>query len=299
MALTENRDSLFHKSLKLFFIKTVKSLSRGYGLSRFRIVKALYNFLFSLVKRPSSKVEVNGFIMHLDSKDTLGLSVWGVYEKLETELIKKEIKKGHRVIDIGANIGYYTLLFSRLVGEKGKVFAFEPDPTNFSLLKRNIEENSCGNVILEQKAVGERVSSGKLYLSEENKGDHRIYEPGEKRESVVIEIISLDEYFKNTDSIDFIKMDVQGAEMKVLRGMEEILKKGNEMKIAAEFWPKALKKAGDESRDMLTLLLSNGFKIYEIDERKGMPTLITDTKSFLGLYTEERGNATNLFCVRK
>jgi len=88
--------------------------------------------------------------MYIDSRDTtVGTSLlkWGFFEKYETKLFKKSIKRGMVVLDIGANIGYYTLLAARLVGDEGKVFAFEPDPYNYSLLRKNIEANRYNNVI--------------------------------------------------------------------------------------------------------------------------------------------------------
>lgn len=79
--------------------------------------------------------------MFLEATDCLGLLTHEIHEPLMTEIIKRETKEGDVVLDIGAHIGYYTLMFARLVGKEGKVFAFEPDPDNFTLLKKNIEIN--------------------------------------------------------------------------------------------------------------------------------------------------------------
>ncbi len=108
----------------------------------------------------SNFAEVQGQKMFLDKKDVLGLSINGVYEPLETKLVRKEVKKSDVVLDIGANIGYYTLILAKLVGKKGRVFAFEPDPTNFALLKKNISINGYKNVILVPKAVAGKTRRG-------------------------------------------------------------------------------------------------------------------------------------------
>jgi len=75
----------------------------------------------------------------------------GIHEKNETNLVKSKIKEGEIVVDIGANIGYYTLIFAKLVGTSGKVFAFEPEPHNFHLLQKNLKANSYQNVTIEKK----------------------------------------------------------------------------------------------------------------------------------------------------
>jgi len=90
-------------------------------------------------------VNVLGHKMYLDDLDTLHLAINGIWEPLETNLIKNKIKEGDIVLNIGANIGYYTLLIARLVGSNGKVFAFEPDLNNFKILKKNIEINNYKN----------------------------------------------------------------------------------------------------------------------------------------------------------
>jgi len=198
------------KAMLSMYRKVVKVFS-GHGLESIYPIRVAHNFILSHLK--TTFAEVDGHKMFLDSKDSLSLSIYGIHEPLVTELVKKEIKKGNVVLDIGAHIGYYTLIFAKLVGEEGKVFAFEPDPTNFSLLKKNVEINGYKNVELVQKAVSNKNGKIKLYLSEENSGDHRIYNSHDGRKFIEVEAIRLDDYFKNYNgAIDFIKMDIQGAE---------------------------------------------------------------------------------------
>lgn len=238
---------------------------------------------------PETFYLVDGHKMFLDSKDSLHLSINGIYEPFETELVKKEIKKGDVVLDIGANIGYYTLIFAKLVGENGKVFAFEPDPTNFSLLKKNVEINGYGNrVVLVQKAVSNKTEKIKLYLCEDNKGDHRIYDSHDGRQSIEIEAIRLDDYFKNYNgTIDFIKMDIQGAEGWAIQGMHNLLKKNKTVKIVTEFWPIGLKGSGIDPDEYFKILIELGFKLYEINEQEKKIKPINIPK------------VTNLLCMRK
>jgi len=119
------------------------------------------------------------------------------------------------VVDIGANIGYYTLIFARLVGEQGRVFAFEPDPANFSLLAKNVAVNNYHNVELIQKAVSDQTGNARLYLSPKSTVDHRIYSSNDNRKFIDVEAVRLDDYFlDNNGKIDFIKMDIQGLKVK-------------------------------------------------------------------------------------
>ena len=110
-----------------------------------------------------SRAIVRGRVMHLDPSDT-GVTPLlfyrGMMDPLETQLVQELVRSGDTVIDIGANVGYYTLLFSELVGETGRVIAFEPDPNNFALLERNVLGNGCRNVTLVPKAVAATTGRG-------------------------------------------------------------------------------------------------------------------------------------------
>ena len=77
----------------------------------------------------------------------------GTYEPEETRLFRSKCRPGDTVIDVGANVGWYTVIASKLVGKKGRVIAFEPEPVNFAILKKNVLANGCENVILELKAL--------------------------------------------------------------------------------------------------------------------------------------------------
>ncbi len=119
----------------------------GHGLGRFRVVRAAHRFLYRATK--PSCVEVMGFKLHFDPKDRVMshyLLEDRAWEPVETEALRQELRRGDVVVDVGANIGYYTILASRLVGEGGKVYAFEPEPDNFAMLQKNLKANGCTNV---------------------------------------------------------------------------------------------------------------------------------------------------------
>jgi FkbM family methyltransferase len=232
--------------------------------------------------------------MFLDDEDFLDLSVYGVYEPGITALVKREVKEGDVVLDLGANVGYYTLLFAKLVGETGKVFAFEPDPRFFSLLKKNVEINGYKNVILEQKAVTNRTGMMRLFLEE---GTYTVHESEGGRESIEVESVSLDDYFSLFQKgIDFIKMDIEGSEGYAIDGMSGLLEKNGHIKIVTEYWPMGLKSYGPER--YLNLLQQHKFTLYHIDEEEKSMLPITIPR-FIESFSPDSEDGTNIYCVKE
>ena len=276
----------------------------GHGLRKYPLVKSVKNFMISHAK--SDFAEIQGHKMFLGTKDSLGLSIKGSYEELESKLVKKEIQKGNVVLDLGANIGYFTLLFAKLVGNEGKVFAFEPEPNNFALLKKNIEINGYKNITLENMAISNNVGKIKLYISNIRTGMHRIY-PSHfcTKKFVEVKTTTLDEYFKNQDFIEkisFIKMDVEGSELGILKGMKKIFEKNMKLKLLLEFVPSCIKEYGADPSELLKLLTDEGFQInYTIDEDQRLESVSNLNlllKKFDGDKFEKTPKGTNLFCVR-
>ncbi|MGR9000027.1 MAG: FkbM family methyltransferase [Gammaproteobacteria bacterium] len=245
-----------------------------------------------------SFAEVQGHKMLLDNQDSLNLSVNGVYEPFETELVKKHVAKGDIVLDVGSNIGYYALIFAQLVGESGKVIAFEPEPDLFSLLKRNVMINGYDNVTLVNKAVTNTNGKTRLYLDQFSNVDHRIFGAAEKRKSIEVETIRLDDYWGSDNyEIKLVKMDIQGAEYAALQGMEQILLNDKHLILITEYWPQGLKMFGTEPEVYLNLLQENRFVFYEIDE-KNRRTKNTTPDELLQTYSPSEGNQTNLLCIK-
>lgn len=262
---------------------------------RNRLFFKLYNKLVRKISDPSVVADVQGHKMYLDPLDTLNLSVRGVWGPFETETFKKQIKKGDTVLDIGGHIGYYTLISAKLVGESGKVYVFEPDPTNFSILKKNVELNGYKNVVLVNKAVSDKTGKCKLYLDEKDLGGHSINDIKDKMKSIEIESVKLDDFLKN-EKVDFIKMDIEGAEPKAIKGMGSILKRNNDVKIFMEFVPHFLRKSGTTPEEFLKTIRGLGFKIYNVKELEHNVETMTIEES-VKMEKETRG--TNLLCIRQ
>lgn len=280
----------------LNFLKKSAAAVGGHGLGQIKPIRTVYNRLFHFLKPKS--VMVQGHRMWLDDQDTLELATQEIYEPFETALFKKEIKTGQTVLDIGANIGYYTLIAVKLVGPRGKVYAFEPDPDNFFLLKKNVESNGYANVILVNQAVSDKTKTAKLFLNKTNKGDHRLYDSRDKRPSISVQTVKLDDFFKKLDKkINFIKMDIQGSEAGALEGLKLLIRKNPSVKLITEFWPYGINRAGHSPLGYLRTLKKIGFKLWEISEKE-KTILPTQPENILKRCTPQNRNYTNLFCKK-
>lgn len=285
------------KKISLFLSLQIEVfLYKHFWFNQFRVARHIRRRFLKFISRYKMNfVEIEGRKMFLDEHDSLKLSLYPYVEE-QTNFFKENIKEGDIVLDLGANIGYFTCLFAQLVGKTGKVFAFEPDPKNFDILKKNIEINDYQNVVLEQKAVSNTKGKIKMYLSNSPK-DHRIYDTEDGREAIEIECITLDEYFKNFDcDIDFIKSNIQGADYAAFEGMKSIYEKSKSKIVAAiEFNPGMIKQFGGNAEEFLDKLLSDNFRLYDLRwHEKIIP--ITKEK-MLKLYNEENEKGGFLLCI--
>jgi FkbM family methyltransferase len=192
-------------------------------------------------------------------------------DKHEIKLLKKNIHKGSVVLDIGANIGFYSWLFSRWVGSTGKIISFEPDLLNFRRLKDNTDK--LKNTIIFNKAVGKENGKITLYQSDILNVDHRTYQPETYTRSYSVDVVALDDFLSDiSTSVDFVKIDIQGFEYNAVKGMMQLLRKNKQIKILSEFWPYGLKKSGSSAVHYFELLSNLGFTVFLL-ENKNMAKL--------------------------
>jgi FkbM family methyltransferase len=259
---------IFSRVLRLFYATPVARL-----IWRFPGSRRLYRFLISL--KPSV-VTVLGHQIQLDDQDSLLLSVNGIYEALETRLFEDGLRPGDVVVDVGAHIGYYSLLAARTVGPEGHVFAFEPEPRNFELLRTNISTNGYTNVSCLNMAVSDHSGQQALFISSDNTGDHHLYSDCEERMSHTVDVVSLDDFFgEDLKNVAVIKADVQGMELRVLHGMRRLLDANPDLLMFTELSPDDLSSAGSSAEEFLSALEVAGFDLYEIDESHGTVTPIS------------------------
>jgi len=286
------------KRLFLYLFKKNYALAAKHPkLWKFRPTASYLGRLKTLVLSQcgSNFVKLDGRSMVLPPKEFLHLVVFE-HEGLDTKVVKKLVKKGDNALVLGANIGYWTCLLAELVGSSGRVFAFEPSPKNFEYLKKNIETNGYKNVTLEQKAVAEKSYQTKLYLSESTM-DNRIYDPQMKRNSIDVDVVNLDYYFKNIDlEFDFIKSNIQGADFAAIQGMQSLLKKSPNVKLIVEFAPKMAKEFGTDPNKFIDNLAEQNFNFYEVwwYDKKIKRIKIEKLKDYA-----KKNVDTNLLCIKE
>ena len=191
-------------------------------------------------------------------------------DRAERRLLRQSLFPSAVVVDAGANIGIYSQFLSRCVGPTGVVHSFEPSPENFKRLQ--FATRKFANVHLSQAAVGECSGRSRLYLSDKLNVDHRAYASKEdSRRTVLIDIIALDDYFKPSQRVDLIKMDIQGYELHALRGASRVLADNSDLKLLVEFWPYGLKQAGVNWGELLETLQNKNMLVSEITSRGLVP----------------------------
>ena len=218
-------------------------------------------------------VGVDGLTIFLDPNDTVitkKILDSGTWEPEITATIRDLLGPGDTFIDVGTNIGWFTLIASREVGEQGRVIAFEPDPVSFDILRRNAAVNNCQNVVLEQMGLSNRRGRFELYIHDTNKGGHSFLKSAERSKHVEVEALPLDEYLRESErKIDVVKIDTEGAEGRILEGMQKTIRSQDKMDIVMEFTPGILRKEGTDPETLIYRLQESSYLAYMIDHPSG------------------------------
>ncbi len=283
------------KRLFLSIYKIGVKLLTGTHISKYSFVQKIIKKINTTLK--PEFVEIEGNRIYLDKQDSLFLSVRGYHEKTATRIARNAIKEGDTVIDIGANIGYYTLLFAKWVGPTGKVYAFEPEPTNFQLLEKNVQANNYKNITIFQKAVSNKNDKLSFYISDESSAANQLFKPKKFSKIIEVDSVKLDECLSVDEKIDFIKIDIQGAEGTAIKGMNSLLNNNSNTIIMQEWWPDAIKKYGMNPDEHLKILEKLGYSFYEIDGQNDKTNPIT-IDQLMQKYPNEFFEDINLLCKK-
>jgi FkbM family methyltransferase len=242
--------------------------------ARFPLFSKSFHFVATRVLVHSEDVyTIRGHKMHIPADDaSLYAYTLDDYEPAKTEVFVNSLHAGDVAIDVGAHIGYYTLLAARRVGENGRVFAFEPDPNNYSLLVENIKLNNYENVVPVKKAVSNKTGSTELFLASSSSTHSLFLAPASQAaKSIVVDSLSLDDFFSKypsslTARIRLIKIDTEGAEMVVLLGMSQLMK-DKPLTIITDVAAHQIINSGFEPAEFVSKLVEYGFELNCIGEK--------------------------------
>lgn len=188
----------------------------------------------------------------------------GAWEPEVVGRLREWLAPGMVAVDLGAHVGYHTILMSRLVGPTGRVIALEPEPENFSQLQANIQAAGVTNVDAHPVAAVVEPGSITLHLSDDNSGDHSVsYRAGAR--TVSVPGVALDDLLGDDARIDVVKSDLQGADHLGLRGMERTLKRCKP-RVVVEFWPEGIAATGDDPVDVIRYYRSLGLSIRALED---------------------------------
>jgi FkbM family methyltransferase len=195
-------------------------------------------------------IDVNGYKLKSIPNDrgiSLELLKFNTHEPLSTKLISQELKKGMVCLDLGGNIGYYTLLESKIVGEEGKIISVEPSPQNYHYLKENLDMQNISNVETYNFACGDIDGEINFLISKNSNTCRTISddEPIPKNQKIIkVPIKKLDTFLEENPlpRIDFLRTDVEGYEMQVFEGAKKTIQKHKPM-IQIEVHPDYLGKS--------------------------------------------------------
>lgn len=262
------------------------------------LVNLLLLTVYILIRKCRVIAPVNNYRMMLDL-GTPGLSrtlfIYGKRELLDTFVVRQEIKGVMNVLDVGANIGYYALMEAEQL-EDGKVYAFEPDPRNIELLRENIALNNHENRIkVFPYAASNKNERAKNFLLGERTNISGFIERGGETGSVEVECIKLDD-LPYINEIDFIRMDIEGYECKVLEGARDFLTTTTRaLKLLIEVHTEAYNETDMNFARHLRFLHEYSFSVkYLIVTGKGKRKLVENGYRVLREATE-RGRTRYLF----
>lgn len=254
--------------MERLYVKVLSGILRTFKFKgSYRVAKMLYPNDSSFFKGinltiPYLKKEHN-LKLNISSKNLIDHKILftGEYEKETKDFLNAEVKAGMIVLEAGANTGTETLLLSKLVGTKGKVYAFEPVPFIFNKLDKNISVNGLQNVVHEQLAIGESEQEISFFVADENYTNQGLSSKkagvhSKLQKKITVNQVTIDNYLERmgVERLDFIKMDIQGAEFDLLKGAEKTFKK---------FHPKIFLEAYDNWSPLKEIL--DWFETMEYD----------------------------------
>jgi FkbM family methyltransferase len=237
---------------------------------------------------------INGYQILVFVNEEVGCSIYCYrsFERDESELITRVTRKDAVCVDIGANVGYYSMLLASLA-PKGQVHSFEPVPRNFELLRRSVLLNGFDNVVLNCCAVGNKDGHATFTVSEDSAYSSFVdTNRRAKQSAITVPVVKLASYCRErgVQRIDFMKVDVEGAERVVLEGASGCLEDGQLRPkiLMVELYEPMLRRYSTNIDDVVSCLRDFGYTPFIAHRRRVMPFEKEHHNRFWNVFFAER-----------
>lgn len=271
-------------------IKLARKYFRNTPVHRWSITTKIYQATFALAtgKKSELTAQIEDLKFIIPAYDiTLAPSMLnGDYEKFELEIARTLIHPDMVIYDVGANIGIYSIFMASLA-PNGTTYAFEPIPDNINYLKRNITLNKMKNIRFIQSAIGNQPGKLTIYLQKGSIGTHSAVV--QSKDSIEVEVTTIDKVAQEFGSPDLIKMDIEGFEGAALSGATKTLSK--QPILLMEFSRSHLEHSGYSPSKVMEILLKNYRHCFHIDEKAKRLRPITNKNDAEALQN------TNILCL--
>lgn len=231
-----------------------------------RPLRALANVILRAICPARKRLGTAWWVPNPNDPVVSGAAALGLYEKPETAFFQTVCKPGMTFLDVGANSGYYSAWAISLMKGEGQIIALEPDAEARLYLEQTMKANDCGFMSIIPVAASDHEGSASLFRNPYNKGDNRLYANDLCGDETTVQCQTVDALLANlrVSSVDLIKVDVQGFEGHVLRGMIETLRRSPNVTLLMEFWPWGLAQARSDAAEVLATLQALGFTLFEL-----------------------------------
>lgn len=234
----------------------------------------------------------NRYVSLKNNFTSLAVAVLGERDPNVMLFLRRWIRPGFVVCDVGANIGTYSLPLARLVGERGHVLAFEPNRSTRACLRQNLRQNLLHNVSVVPAAAGPASGSARLVVTADNLGEVHLASPAQ-RGDVTVDVATIDAEVERRGlrRVDFIKLDVEGFELAALRGATRTLAANPRLLIQTEIVPAHSARYGFSPADLTAFFATFGFRPHACDDH-GQMTLIPTTLGSVDVFWARDLNTT-------
>lgn len=248
-------------SVNSFRIVLVKVLKRLLAGMQFRGKGSLLSWLCP--RDREIIIDVAGFRFRCNLAEHIQrtLFMWG-HDRDAFDFIRSRVRPGDTFVDVGANVGIYSLIASRAVGPQGRVISVEPNPATFARLSRTVKENGISNITLCNVGLADAEAKAELFTGTSEGNDTASMLPGVSAQSVTVDVLPLDRLAEQcgVERIDYMKVDVDGFEHKVFAGAGKLMASGRIRHLQCEFSDIHLRMVGSTPQGLHDVITGHGFR---------------------------------------